>query len=327
MAISSTIPAAILATALAAFSVPVAAIATNPLDDNITSGGNYVAPVDKTIYMTYGTSQVFTATYTTQVNLGDDVQATWTGGGLSFDPTTLTVSCEKKTETSEITGVTTTYFVYTTTVKGVASAAGVTTLTATIGGYTAAIGGESSATIKIAKKRIAVPAADKTTFVYQKDLKQYPTVAVSDDYTVAIPADSIEKGSYSLVISLKDTFNTEWATVDEDGKDLSNDSADKTITYSIVDRDYQAELEALQTEYDKVANDLANYQQTIAAAKGNYKAVKVKNTSGKTIKVKVHDPSTGKYTKVIKIKKGKTIKISKYANIAPATTTAAGDNF
>lgn len=326
MTISNKITAGILATALAVFSVPVAAIATGTMDDGTTSGGNYVAPVDKTIYMTYGASQVFTATYTTQANLGDNVQATWVGEGLSFDPTTLTVSCEEKTETSEITGVTTTYFVYTTTVKGVASAAGTTTLTATIGGYTAAIGGESSATIKIAKKRIAVPTADKTTFVYQKDLKQYPTVAVSDDYTVAIPADSVEKGSYNLVISLKDTANIEWATADEDGKEVSNDSADKTIAYSIVDRDYKAELEALQVEYNKVANDLADCQQTIAAAKGNYKAVKIKNTSGKAIKVKVYDPSTGKYTKAIKVKKGKTIKISKYADIAPAVTTT-GDNF
>lgn len=383
MKITNKITAGILAAALASFCVPSAAIAIDNVDKDSTSGGTYVTPTDTNIYMTYGDTQTFTATYVSAADLGENVTAAWAGTGLDFDKTSLTVSCEKKTETSTVTSEEKTYYVYTTTVSATTNKAGDITLKAAVGGNWATINGVTCSstvgiTVKVAKKRIEVPAPSKTVFVYQKDLKQYPAFAESDYYTVIYPAASIEKGSYKATIKLTDIANTEWATIDEKtGENVADDAANKTVEYSIVDRDYQSELEALQKNYDAVNAELATTKQllvdsqtvlqtteskladsqekltntqeklvstqeklavtqeklettqdnldvvnenlaeaeaTNAVMTENYDSIKIKNTTGKTIKLKIYNPATGKY-KTLKVKSGKSFKIAKCAAI------------
>ena len=98
------------------------------------------------------------------------------------------------------------------------------------GDYTVTIRYESidtiwsgSADFTISKKQITPPAADTTVFTYTADEQTY-ALAASPDYTVSDNTVQTNVGDYTILVSLNDTANTEWA----DGT-----TEEKTYTFSI----------------------------------------------------------------------------------------------
>ena len=98
------------------------------------------------------------------------------------------------------------------------------------GDYTVTIRYESidtiwsgSADFTISKKQITPPAADTTVFTYTADEQTY-ALAASPDYTVSDNTVQTDVGDYTILVSLNDTANTEWA----DGT-----TEEKTYTFSI----------------------------------------------------------------------------------------------
>ena len=98
------------------------------------------------------------------------------------------------------------------------------------GDYTVTIRYESidtiwsgSADFTISKKQITPPAADTTAFTYTADEQTY-ALAASPDYTVSDNTVQTNVGDYTVLVSLNDTANTEWA----DGT-----TGEKTYTFSI----------------------------------------------------------------------------------------------
>ena len=98
------------------------------------------------------------------------------------------------------------------------------------GDYTVTIRYESidtiwsgSADFTISKKQITPPAADTTVFTYTADEQTY-ALAASPDYTVSDNTVQTNVGDYTVLVSLNDTANTEWA----DGT-----MEEKTYTFSI----------------------------------------------------------------------------------------------
>ena len=98
------------------------------------------------------------------------------------------------------------------------------------GDYTVTIRYESidtiwsgSADFTISKKQITPPAADTTAFTYTADEQTY-ALAASPDYTVSDNTVQTNVGDYTVLVSLNDTANTEWA----DGT-----TEEKTYTFSI----------------------------------------------------------------------------------------------
>ena len=98
------------------------------------------------------------------------------------------------------------------------------------GDYTVTIRYESidtiwsgSADFTISKKQITPPAADTTVFTYTADEQTY-ALAASPDYTVSDNTVQTNVGDYTVLVSLNDTANTEWA----DGT-----TEEKTYTFSI----------------------------------------------------------------------------------------------
>ena len=98
------------------------------------------------------------------------------------------------------------------------------------GDYTVTIRYESidtiwsgSADFTISKKQITPPAADTTVFTYTADEQTY-ALAASPDYTVSDNTVQTDVGDYTVLVSLNDTANTEWA----DGT-----TEEKTYTFSI----------------------------------------------------------------------------------------------
>ena len=80
-----------------------------------------------------------------------------------------------------------------------------------------------SADFTISKKQITPPAADTTVFTYTADEQTY-ALAASPDYTVSDNTVQTNVGDYTVLVSLNDTANTEWA----DGT-----TGEKTYTFSI----------------------------------------------------------------------------------------------
>ena len=98
------------------------------------------------------------------------------------------------------------------------------------GDYTVTIRYESvdtiwsgSADFSISRKQITPPAADTTVFTYTADEQTY-ALAASPDYTVSDNTVQTNVGDYTILVSLNDTANTEWA----DGT-----TEEKTYTFSI----------------------------------------------------------------------------------------------
>ena len=80
-----------------------------------------------------------------------------------------------------------------------------------------------SADFSISKKQITPPAADTTVFTYTAGEQTY-ALAASPDYTVSDNTVQTNVGDYTILVSLNDTANTEWA----DGT-----TEEKTYTFSI----------------------------------------------------------------------------------------------
>ena len=80
-----------------------------------------------------------------------------------------------------------------------------------------------AADFTISRKQITQPAADTTAFTYTADEQTY-TLAASPDYTVSDNTVQTNVGDYTVLVSLNDTANTEWA----DGT-----TEEKTYTFSI----------------------------------------------------------------------------------------------
>lgn len=262
--------------------------------------------------LTYGDEVTLTSTYVATSQLTGPLTAAWSCDKFAFDKTTSTVTENKQVQANP-DGTTTDYFIYTATITAKATTAGSTTLWSQIGGNPAKVNGIDGVAVKVAKKRIDVPTADKTVFVYQKDLKQYPQFAENDAYTVTIPAASTEIGTYTATLALKDAANTEWNSVDKDGKPVYDDAANKSITYSIVEHDFEAELAKLQEDY----NALVAENKTLKAdnaAKDETIGVKDQKIADKNARIaklkdKLKAPTTLK--KSVKVKyAGKTYTIS-----------------
>ena len=66
-----------------------------------------------------------------------------------------------------------------------------------------------SADFTIAKKQIAPPAADPTSFTYTSSAQTY-TLASNAAYTISPNTTQTNTGSYTITVSLNDTANTEW---------------------------------------------------------------------------------------------------------------------
>ena len=66
-----------------------------------------------------------------------------------------------------------------------------------------------SADFTIAKKQIAPPAADTTSFTYTSSAQTY-TLASNAAYTISPNTTQTNAGSYTITVSLSDTANTEW---------------------------------------------------------------------------------------------------------------------
>lgn len=106
------------------------------------------------------------------------------------------------------------------------------------GDYTVTIRYESidtiwsgSADFTISKKQITPPAADTTVFTYTADEQTY-ALAASPDYTVSDNTVQTDVGDYTILVSLKDTANTEWAdgTTEEKAYTFSIGPAALTVT-------------------------------------------------------------------------------------------------
>ena len=67
---------------------------------------------------------------------------------------------------------------------------------------------EGTKTFTIAKKQIAIPAADTTEFVYDGSEKTY-SIADSKDYEVSGNVQT-DAGTHTVTVTLKDTANTKW---------------------------------------------------------------------------------------------------------------------
>ena len=80
-----------------------------------------------------------------------------------------------------------------------------------------------AADFTISRKQITQPAADNTAFTYTADEQTY-ALAASPDYTVSDNTVQTNVGDYTILVSLNDTANTEWA----DGT-----TEEKTYTFSI----------------------------------------------------------------------------------------------
>ena len=106
------------------------------------------------------------------------------------------------------------------------------------GDYTVTIRYESidtiwsgSADFTISKKQITPPAADTTVFTYTADEQTY-ALAASPDYTVSDNTVQTNVGDYTVLVSLNDTANTEWAdgTTEEKAYTFSIGPAALTVT-------------------------------------------------------------------------------------------------
>lgn len=106
------------------------------------------------------------------------------------------------------------------------------------GDYTVTIRYESidtiwsgSADFTISKKQITPPAADTTVFTYTADEQTY-ALAASPDYTVSDNTVQTNVGDYTILVSLNDTANTEWAdgTTEEKAYTFSIGPAALTVT-------------------------------------------------------------------------------------------------
>ena len=106
------------------------------------------------------------------------------------------------------------------------------------GDYTVTIRYESidtiwsgSADFTISKKQITPPAADTTVFTYTADEQTY-ALAASPDYTVSDNTVQTDVGDYTILVSLNDTANTEWAdgTTEEKAYTFSIGPAALTVT-------------------------------------------------------------------------------------------------
>ena len=106
------------------------------------------------------------------------------------------------------------------------------------GDYTVTIRYESidtiwsgSADFTISKKQITPPAADTTVFTYTADEQTY-ALAASPDCTVSDNTVQTDVGDYTILVSLNDTANTEWAdgTTEEKAYTFSIGPAALTVT-------------------------------------------------------------------------------------------------
>ena len=88
-----------------------------------------------------------------------------------------------------------------------------------------------AADFSISKKQITPPAADTTAFTYTADEQTY-ALAASPDYTISDNTVQTNVGDYTVLVSLNDTANTEWAdgTTEEKTYTFTIDPAALTVT-------------------------------------------------------------------------------------------------
>lgn len=109
-----------------------------------------------------------------------------------------------------------------------------------------------SVSVTIARKSVAVPAANPTQFTYSGDEQTY-TLAASGLYTVA---DNIRKsaGTYTVTVTLKDTENYVWSDNTDAAKEYTFIIGNAQVTVTVKDKSaytYDAAPDLSKPEPDK----------------------------------------------------------------------------
>ena len=92
-----------------------------------------------------------------------------------------------------------------------------------------------SADFTIAKKQIAPPAADTTSFTYTSSAQTY-TLAPNAAYTISPNTTQTNAGSYTITVSLNDTANTEWTDGTTAAKEYTFTISAAKLTVTALDK-------------------------------------------------------------------------------------------
>ena len=92
-----------------------------------------------------------------------------------------------------------------------------------------------SADFTIAKKQIAPPTADTTSFTYTSSAQTY-TLASNAAYTISPNTTQTNAGSYTITVSLNDTANTEWTDGTTAAKEYTFTISAAKLTVTALDK-------------------------------------------------------------------------------------------
>lgn len=92
-----------------------------------------------------------------------------------------------------------------------------------------------TADFTIAKKQIAPPAADTTSFTYTSSAQTY-TLASNAAYTISPNTTQTNAGSYTITVSLNDTANTEWTDGTTAAKEYTFTISAAKLTVTALDK-------------------------------------------------------------------------------------------
>lgn len=92
-----------------------------------------------------------------------------------------------------------------------------------------------SAEFTIAKKQIAPPGADTTSFTYTSSAQTY-TLASNAAYTISPNTTQTNAGSYTITVSLNDTANTEWTDGTTAAKEYTFTISAAKLTVTALDK-------------------------------------------------------------------------------------------
>lgn len=92
-----------------------------------------------------------------------------------------------------------------------------------------------TADFTIAKKQIAPPAADPTSFTYTSSAQTY-TLASNAAYTISPNTTQTNTGSYTITVSLNDTANTEWTDGTTAAKEYTFTISAAKLTVTALDK-------------------------------------------------------------------------------------------
>lgn len=101
-------------------------------------------------------------------------------------------------------------------------------------------------TITINKKQVGVPGANTTTFTFSGNAQTYAPVGGEANWFTLSNNVQTNAGTYTVTVALKDKVNTVWAD--------SQNTTDKTFTFTINKREIQAPTAGTGATYDQKAH-------------------------------------------------------------------------